>query len=124
MLLGRFRDPRHDGERILMADKRHLAGRSGNGALEAGLDTFAYRQPTWAYDLAIVEIDHPASQQFKLATLARAGVTVPCNVYSWLSTSAVDAVADKLVSGASGAIGFGSLNLRVMAWRHPIPWAR
>jgi methyltransferase (TIGR00027 family) len=66
--------------------------------LGAGLDTFAYRQPTWAQDLAIVEIDHPASQQFKVANLARAGVTVPANVCFLAIDFGVDAVADKLAA--------------------------
>jgi len=48
--------------------------------LGAGLDTFAYRQPNWAQALHIVEIDHPASQAFKVACLAKAGITVPGNV--------------------------------------------
>jgi O-methyltransferase involved in polyketide biosynthesis len=42
--------------------------------LGAGLDTFAYRQPDWARRLKIVEIDHPASQQFKIASLKSAGI--------------------------------------------------
>ena len=40
----------------------------------AGLDTFAFRQPDWARRLKIVEIDHPASQQFKIASLKSAGI--------------------------------------------------
>jgi len=48
--------------------------------LGAGLDTFAYRQPDWARRLTIVEIDHPASQQFKIASLKSAGIIVPRNV--------------------------------------------
>jgi len=42
--------------------------------LGAGLDTFAYRQPDWARDLAILEADHPASQSFKLHKLEQAGI--------------------------------------------------
>ena len=48
--------------------------------LGAGLDTLAYRQPNWAHRLTIVEIDHPASQQFKIARLQSAGINVPPNV--------------------------------------------
>jgi methyltransferase (TIGR00027 family) len=29
--------------------------------LGAGLDTFAYRQPAWARQIRIIEVDHPAS---------------------------------------------------------------
>jgi methyltransferase (TIGR00027 family) len=48
--------------------------------LGAGGDTFAYRQPPWARRLAIVEVDHPASQAAKCAALAAAGIEVPPNV--------------------------------------------
>lgn len=40
----------------------------------AGYDTFAYRQPEWSKDLAIFEIDHPATaadKQQRLLTLER-----------------------------------------------------
>ena len=33
--------------------------------LGAGYDTFAYRQPAWAHDLQILEIDHPGTQRDK-----------------------------------------------------------
>jgi methyltransferase (TIGR00027 family) len=48
--------------------------------LGAGFDTFAYRQPAWASALRIFEVDHPASQQAKLARLSAAGVAIPSNV--------------------------------------------
>ena len=48
--------------------------------LGAGLDTFAYRQPKWGRSLRIIEIDHPASQAYKIAMLKRANVVVPDNV--------------------------------------------
>jgi len=48
--------------------------------LGAGYDTFAYRQPSWAAALRIVEIDAPATQRAKQARLASAGVAVPANV--------------------------------------------
>ena len=39
--------------------------------LGAGLDTFAYRQPAWATDLRIIEVDHAASQRDKHARLGQ-----------------------------------------------------
>lgn len=36
----------------------------------AGFDSFAYRRPSWASDLAIYEIDHPATQGMKRQRLA------------------------------------------------------
>jgi len=48
--------------------------------LGAGLDTFAYRQPSWARALRIFEVDQPASQQAKRQRLRAAGIPVPSNV--------------------------------------------
>ncbi|HEY0703750.1 MAG TPA: class I SAM-dependent methyltransferase [Candidatus Acidoferrales bacterium] len=48
--------------------------------LGAGYDTFAYRQPSWAADLTIFEVDHPASQAAKRELLARGGVALPGNL--------------------------------------------
>lgn len=48
--------------------------------LGAGFDTFAYRQPGWASDVRIIEVDHPASQERKQERLAAAGVGIPPNV--------------------------------------------
>ena len=33
--------------------------------LGAGLDTFSYRQPPWARDLRIIEVDHASSGRDK-----------------------------------------------------------
>jgi methyltransferase (TIGR00027 family) len=60
--------------------------------LGAGLDTFAYRQPAWASDLRIVEVDHAASQLDKGARLNRAGIGPPPN----LRYAAADLEADAL----------------------------
>ena len=48
--------------------------------LGAGLDTFAYRQPSWARDLRIIEVDHAASGRDKRERLERAGIVSPPNV--------------------------------------------
>jgi len=48
--------------------------------LGAGLDTFGYRQPAWANSLRVFEVDHPATQRWKRATLAAARVEIPENV--------------------------------------------
>jgi methyltransferase (TIGR00027 family) len=62
-----------------------LAEAFDKGALQyvllgAGLDTFAYRQPSWANSLRIFEVDHPATQRWKRRRLADASVSVPDNV--------------------------------------------
>lgn len=48
--------------------------------LGAGLDTFAYRQPAWARQLRIYEVDHPDSQAQKRRLLAQAQIAIPDNV--------------------------------------------
>src|SRR5450755_3917709 len=48
--------------------------------LGAGLDTFAYRQPSWAKSLRIFEVDHPTTQRWKRRRLAEARASVPLNV--------------------------------------------
>ncbi len=48
--------------------------------LGAGYDTFPYRQPDWATDLTIFELDREAEQKDKLARLKAAGIDVPSNV--------------------------------------------
>ena len=47
--------------------------------LGAGLDSFAYRSPL-AGQVAVFEVDHPATQDFKLGQLSAAGIPVPANV--------------------------------------------
>lgn len=48
--------------------------------LGAGFDTFAYRQPAWARQLRIVEVDHLATQGLKRSYLADAAIAIPENV--------------------------------------------
>jgi methyltransferase (TIGR00027 family) len=48
--------------------------------LGAGFDTFAVRQPEWARNLRILEVDHAGTQQLKRSHLAAAGLAVPTNV--------------------------------------------
>lgn len=59
-----------------------LAHAIGRGAtqyviLGAGLDTFAYRNPYADSALRVFEVDHPATQQWKLHRLAAAQIAVP-----------------------------------------------
>ncbi|KAA2244552.1 class I SAM-dependent methyltransferase [Chitinophaga agrisoli] len=48
--------------------------------LGAGFDTFAYRQPAWAANLRIFEVDHPGSQAQKQQRLAETGIPLPDNL--------------------------------------------
>jgi methyltransferase (TIGR00027 family) len=47
----------------------------------AGLDTLAFRRPDLQDQLQVIEIDHPATQAFKRARLANAGLVAPSNLY-------------------------------------------
>jgi methyltransferase (TIGR00027 family) len=48
--------------------------------LGAGLDSFGVRQPAFARELSIFELDQPASQALKRRRLEQAGVEVPPNL--------------------------------------------
>jgi hypothetical protein len=47
----------------------------------AGLETLAFRRPDLQDQLQVIEIDHPATQAFKRARLANAGLVAPSNLY-------------------------------------------
>ncbi|CAH2714533.1 hypothetical protein BACCIP111895_01705 [Neobacillus rhizosphaerae] len=48
--------------------------------LGAGYDTFAYRQKNLPEDFIIYEVDHPATQAFKINRLQEMGIEIPANV--------------------------------------------
>jgi methyltransferase (TIGR00027 family) len=48
--------------------------------LGAGFDTFAFRQPDWAKDIVIFEVDHHATQDEKRKRLERASIPKPANL--------------------------------------------
>jgi methyltransferase (TIGR00027 family) len=45
--------------------------------LGAGLDTFAYRNPFQSAGLQVLEVDHPATQEWKREQLREAGIAIP-----------------------------------------------
>jgi methyltransferase (TIGR00027 family) len=47
----------------------------------AGFDSFALRRPSFAQDVAVYEIDHPATQALKLERLAECGIKAPPSTY-------------------------------------------
>jgi methyltransferase (TIGR00027 family) len=47
----------------------------------AGFDSFIVRQPPFARDISIFEIDHPASQAMKRQRLDECAVRIPANVH-------------------------------------------
>ncbi|HKN00304.1 MAG TPA: class I SAM-dependent methyltransferase [Candidatus Binataceae bacterium] len=66
--------------------------------LGAGLDTFAFRQPSWARSIEIFEVDHPATQRDKRERLETAGLLAPANLHfapvDFESTSLSDALRE------------------------------
>ncbi|MFI5236016.1 MAG: class I SAM-dependent methyltransferase [Gemmatimonadales bacterium] len=84
------RDRRVDGLRAhIVTRSRYAEDRLAEAAargvrqyviLGAGYDTFAYRQPLWARELKVFEVDHPASQDAKRDRLTRAGIALPDNL--------------------------------------------
>lgn len=64
--------------------------------LGAGYDTFFARQPEWAKNLRIFEIDQPGTQQDKLARITAARMNVPSNVVFGSVNFEAESVADGL----------------------------
>jgi methyltransferase (TIGR00027 family) len=64
----------------------------------AGMDSFALRRPAFARDVAVFEVDHPASQEFKVERLGQCGVSPPAGVHyvaADLSTEGLDAALER-----------------------------
>jgi methyltransferase (TIGR00027 family) len=80
-----------------------LASAVGRGVRQyvmvgAGLDSFALRRPDFARDVEIFEIDHPATQSFKLDRLRECGVVRPEGVRyvaADLSVEGLDVALDR-----------------------------
>jgi methyltransferase (TIGR00027 family) len=79
--------------------------------LGAGLDTFAFRQPPFARDLRIFEVDHPATQAWKRERLVAMGIPAPSN----LSWSPVDFERQTLMEGLAMA-GFDATRPSYFSW--------
>ena len=85
--------------------------------LGAGLDTFALRNPHSARQIRIYEVDHPATQAWKLEPLAEAQIALP----RWLTLVPVDFerddVGEKLV-----AAGFRQSSPAFFTWLGVVPY--
>jgi methyltransferase (TIGR00027 family) len=119
------------GSRFSLAMRAHLVARSryaedGLAAavargvpqyvlLGAGLDTFAYRNP-FAH-LRVFEVDHPATQQWKRALLARANIAMPEN----LTFAPVDFEQHALPERLQAA-GFDPHSPAIFAWLGVVPY--
>jgi methyltransferase (TIGR00027 family) len=85
--------------------------------LGAGLDTFALRNPHAARQIRIYEVDHPATQAWKLERLAEAQIALP----PWLTLVPVDFerddVGEKLVTA-----GFQQNSSAFFNWLGVVPY--
>ena len=67
--------------------------------LGAGFDSFAYRRRDLQTDLAVYEVDHPATQERKLARLKELGIEIPRHLtfvpIDFETDSIVDALAEQ-----------------------------
>lgn len=79
--------------------------------LGAGLDTFAYRNPYPEAMLNVFEVDHPATQAWKLARLREMGIRVPGS----LQFAPVDFERQSLAEGLAKA-GFRSNRPTFFSW--------
>ncbi len=78
--------------------------------LGAGLDTFAYRSPL-AGQVSVFEVDHAATQSWKRAALAAAGIEVPSGVAFIAAGLGTGELADALADG-----GFDFGQPAVISW--------
>jgi len=84
--------------------------------LGAGLDTIAYRSP-WGNRVHVFEVDQPATQAWKRARLADAGVAVP----EWLTFAPVHFEQETLADGLKAA-GFEPAHQTFFTWLGVVPY--
>lgn len=85
--------------------------------LGAGLDTFAYRNRYPESALRVFEVDHPATQQWKIKRLASAGIAIPAS----LTFSPVDFERQSLADGL-GAVNFRRDAITFFSWLGVTPY--
>jgi len=78
----------------------------------AGLDSFALRRPGFARDLAIYEVDHPASQEDKRRRIEASGAAIPAGAVHFV---AADLAAVSLEEALRGA-GFRMDEPAIFSW--------
>lgn len=83
--------------------------------LGAGLDTFAYRNPFT--DIRVFEVDHPATQAWKLELLRGSGITVPSAVTHVAVDFEHQALAARLAES-----GFRTDEPTFFAWLGVVPY--
>lgn len=77
----------------------------------AGMDSFGLRRPSFARDLEIFEVDHPATQTFKMGRLQVCGISRPPGVHL-VSTDLSETRLDAALAGSA----FSSDTPSFFAW--------
>jgi methyltransferase (TIGR00027 family) len=85
--------------------------------LGAGLDTFALRNPHGPLEIRIYEVDHPATQAWKLERLSEAQIALP----PWLVLVPVDFERDDLGEKLAAA-GFQQDSPAFFTWLGVVPY--
>ena len=87
--------------------------------LGAGLDTYAWRQPSGLAQLRIFEVDHPATQEQKRQLLEKAGLTTPGNLYfipTDFESSSIGEALDRSAATSPGCPGFDTTLPCFISW--------
>ena len=89
--------------------------------LGAGLDSFALRRPVFAETIEIFEIDHLATQSFKIQRIKDCGISLP-----FVCTFCHCRPRERRSYSCSGTIfvSDGRASILLVAWRHSVPYAR
>jgi methyltransferase (TIGR00027 family) len=107
--------------RSRFAEDQLAAARAGDVRqyviLGAGLDTFAYRNPSPELPLRVWEVDHPATQAWKRERLSESSISMPPN----LTFVPVDFEHDTLPD-ALAAAGFDPSEGAVFSWLGVVPY--
>jgi methyltransferase (TIGR00027 family) len=62
----------------------------------AGFDSFALRQPAFARDVDVFEIDHPATQELKIRRLHECGAYIPAALHFIAADLSIEPIGDAL----------------------------
>ena len=85
--------------------------------LGAGLDTFGLRNPYAGKGLRVVEVDRPATQQWKRECLEKANLRIP----SWMSLLTVDFERESLLERLE-TVGFKNDRPAFFTWLGVVPY--
>ena len=86
--------------------------------LGAGMDTFAFRRPDLIDQLEVFEVDHPATQEFKLRRLAELGWEHPANLHF----VSVDFTKEDLSTALTRSSAFDSKIKSFFSWFGVTPY--